>query len=92
MVTTRVLHYVFVQTQCVGEWKRTYAVCSAHGLEGAYQHLCTLIRPVPHGEGLPEPPENFSMDSDENIGVSSNSEELQDMQTTCQAQTPPIIR
>ena len=26
--TTRVLHYVFIQTQCVGEWKRTfYAVC-----------------------------------------------------------------
>jgi hypothetical protein len=27
MGTTRVLHYVFIQTQCVGEWKRTlYAV------------------------------------------------------------------
>jgi len=27
-----VLHYVFIQTQCVGEWKKTYAVWSAHGL------------------------------------------------------------
>jgi len=36
MGTTRVLHYVFIQTECVGEWKRTlYAVWSAHGLEGA---------------------------------------------------------
>ena len=36
MGTTRVLHYVFIQTECVGEWKRTlYAVWSAYGLEGA---------------------------------------------------------
>jgi len=36
MRTTRVLHCVFIQTQCVGEWKRMlYAVWSAHGLEGA---------------------------------------------------------
>jgi len=38
MGTTRVLHYVFIQNQCVGEWERTlYAVWTAHGLEGAYQ-------------------------------------------------------
>ena len=35
MDTTRVLHYVFIQTKCVGEWKKTYAVWSAYGLEGA---------------------------------------------------------
>jgi len=36
MSTTRVLQYVFIQTQCVGEWKRTfYAFWSAHGWEGA---------------------------------------------------------
>jgi hypothetical protein len=36
MGTTRVLHYVFIQTQCVGEWKGTlYAVWNAHGLESA---------------------------------------------------------
>ena len=38
------LHYVFIQTQCVGEWKRTlYAVWSAHGLEGASQSQHWLI-------------------------------------------------
>ena len=32
MVSTRVVHYVVIQTQCVGEWKRTlFAVWSAHG-------------------------------------------------------------
>jgi len=36
MGTTRMLHYVFIQTQYVGEWKRTlYAVWSALGLKGA---------------------------------------------------------
>jgi len=38
MDTTHVLHYMFIQTQCVGEWKRTmYAVWRTHGLEGASQ-------------------------------------------------------
>ena len=36
MGPTRVLNYVFIQTQCVGERKKTlYAVWSAHDLEGA---------------------------------------------------------
>ena len=38
MGTTRVLHCVFIQTRCMGEWKKTlYAVWSAHGLEDASQ-------------------------------------------------------
>ena len=54
--------------------------------------------PVPHGDGLsvPEPPDNFAIYSDDYDSVSSNSEEqqpsVQEMQTTCQAQAPPIIR
>ena len=44
MGTTRVLHNVFIQTQCVGEWKRMlYAVWSAHGLEGAQQSQYSLL-------------------------------------------------
>jgi hypothetical protein len=36
MSITRMLHYVLIQTQCVGEWKmKLYAVWSAHGFEGA---------------------------------------------------------
>jgi len=44
MGTTCVLHYVFIQTQCVGEWKRMlYAVWSAHGLEGAWQSTVLAV-------------------------------------------------
>ena len=42
--TTRVLHYVFIQIQCEGEWKRTLnAVWSAHGLKSAYQSQYWLL-------------------------------------------------
>jgi len=63
-----------------------------------YPSVPSAIRPVPHGDGLPvpEPPDNFAVYSDDEDSVSSNSEEqshqLQEMPTTCQAQTPPILR
>ena len=53
---------------------------------------------VPHGDGLsvPEPPEYFAIypDGDEDVSSNSNnnSHQIQEMQTTCKAQTPPIIR
>jgi len=37
----------------------------------------SAIQPVPHGDGLPEPPDNFAMYSDDDDSVSSNSEEQQ---------------
>jgi len=61
-----------------------------------FPNIPSAIRSVPHDAGLPfpEPPDNFAMYSDDEDSVLSNSEEqqLQEMQTTCQAQTPPIIR
>jgi len=59
-----------------------------------YPNIPSAIRPVPHGDGLPVPesPDNFSMYSDDEDSVSSNSHQLQEMQTTCQAQTSSIIR
>jgi hypothetical protein len=44
-----------------------------------YPDIPSAIRPVSHGHGLPvpEPPDNFSMYSDDDDSVSSNSEEQQ---------------
>ena len=44
-----------------------------------YPHIPSAIRLEPHGDGLPvpEPPDNFAMYSDDEDGVSSNSEERQ---------------
>jgi hypothetical protein len=62
-----------------------------------YPNIPSPIQPMPHGDGLPvsEPPDNFVMYSDDEDSVSytarNSSHQLQDMQTTCQAQTTPII-
>jgi len=42
-----------------------------------YANITPAIRPVPHGDRLPvsEPPDNYAVYSDEEDGVSSNSEE-----------------
>ena len=42
-----------------------------------YPNIPSAILPVPHGDGLPvpEPPDNFAMNSDNEDSVSSNSEE-----------------
>jgi len=93
MGTTRVLHYVFIQTQCVGEWKRTFFMpfgvptvwrvpsnhstdcyfCMVHPIQNGmsmkkkstlvYPNIPLVIRPVPHGYGLPvpEPLDNFAI-------------------------------
>jgi len=44
-----------------------------------YPNIPSAIRPVPHGEGhpVPEPPDNFAMNSDDEDSVFSNSEEQQ---------------
>ena len=44
-----------------------------------YSNIPSANRPVPHGEGhsVAEPPDNFAMYSDDEDGVSSNSEEQQ---------------
>ena len=41
-----------------------------------YPTMLSVVRPVPHGDGLPvpEPPDNFTMYSDNEDSVSSNSE------------------
>ena len=63
-----------------------------------YPNIPSAIRPVPHGDGLPvpEPPDNFAIYSDDDavfLQTAKNSNhQLQEMQTTCQTQTPPFIR
>ena len=49
-----------------------------------YPNIPSAIRPVPHGNGLPvpEPPDNFTMYSDDEDGVSSNSKEQQPSAST----------
>ena len=44
-----------------------------------HPNILSAILPVPHGDGLtvPEPPDNFAMNSDDEDSVSSNSEEQQ---------------
>jgi len=44
-----------------------------------YPNIPSAIRPAPYGDGLPvsEPPDNFSVYSDDEHSVSSNSEKLQ---------------
>ena len=126
MDNTRVLHYVFIQTQCVGEWKRAlYAVWSAHGFRlpsnhstvcyfcmvapiqngksinkksALYPNTPSAILPVPHGDGLPvsEPPDILLCTLTTKTlflqTAKNSSRQRQEMQTTCHAQTPPIIR
>ena len=48
-----------------------------NGMSIVYPNIPSAIRHVPHGDGLlvPEPPDNFSVYSDDNDSVSSNSEE-----------------
>jgi len=52
MGTTHVLHYVFIQTQCAGEWKKTYAVWSAHGLRVPSNHStdCFFLYGTPYSK------------------------------------------
>jgi len=44
-----------------------------------YPNIPSAIQPMPHGDGLPvpEPPDNFTIYSDDEDSVSSNSEEHQ---------------
>jgi len=46
-------------------------------LKLVYPNMPSAIRSLPHGDGLPvpEPPKNFTMYSDDEDNVSSNSEE-----------------
>jgi len=64
-----------------------------------YPNIPSAIRPVPHGDELPvpEPPDSFASILMMMMTVilqtaKNSSHHLQDMQTTCQAQTPPITR
>ena len=121
MGTTRALHYVFIQTECVSEWKRTlYAVWSAQGLEGACYFcmvlLFKMVRPwgkkstlcirIYHQQfGLCLMAMDFLFLNLRTIllctlktmivflqTAKNSNHQLQEMQTTCQAQTPPFIR
>jgi len=61
-------------------------------------NIPSAIWPVPHGDGLPVPeaPDNFAFTLTTKTvflqTAKKSSHHLQEMQTTCQAQTPPIIR
>ena len=126
--TTHVLHYVFIQTQWVGEWKRMFcAVWRAHGLEGAQQsqYWLLFLYGAPYSKWYVHEEKNqhlciqiyhqqfclclMAMDflflNLQTIllctlttmtvflqTAKNSSHQLQEMQTTCQAQTPPIIR
>jgi len=62
-----------------------------------YPNIPSAIRPVPHGGGLPvpEPPDNFATLMTKTVFLETaknSSHQLQEMQTTCQVQTYPIIR
>ena len=120
MDTTHVLHYVFIQTQCVGEWKRTlYAVWRATTILTVTSVWCILFKMVcPQRNNqlfcIRIYHQQFGlclmvMDSlflnlwtillctltmkTVFLQTTKNSRhQLQGMQTTCQAKTPPIIR
>jgi len=126
MGTTRVLHYLFNQTQCVGEWKRTlFAVWSARGLEGARNHITDLFlygapysKWYVHEEKINTCVSEYTITNGLCLMVvvflflnlrtillytlpmmtvflqtaKNNSHQLQEMQITCKAQTPAIIR
>ena len=55
-----------------------------------YPNIPSAIRPVHHGDGLPfpEPPDNLAMYSDDE----DSCHHLQEVHSTCQVQTPPVIR
>ena len=52
MVTTCVLHYVFIQTECVGEWKRTlYAVWRVSSNHSTDCYFC-MLPPIQNGMSM----------------------------------------
>jgi len=52
MGNTRVLHYVFIQTQCVGEWKRSlYAVWKVPSNHSTDCYFC-MVSPIQNGMSM----------------------------------------
>ena len=128
MGTTPVLHYMFIQTQCVGEWKKKR--CLPFGVPVVWRvprnhssdcYFCmvppiqngmsvkkksTLVYPnIPSANGLCLMVMDFLFLNLRTIllytltmmtvflqTAKNNSHQLQEIQTTYKAQTPPIIR